>query len=153
MTEKKGIRIWAIAIGLATDLGGSVLAGTAYGVVLTICMLVRGISPETVATRLQGPVVEVPGLLIGFGFTLLGGFVAGRIAKRSEILHGGIVGGIGLPLGFLFCAALPLWYNIISFAGIIPVGMVGGYLALQRNRKAAMTRQTKPDSRVGTMQG
>lgn len=136
MSKKTGIEIKAIVLGFLTDLGGSLVVGFAYGVILGITMVLKGIPQEDIATQLQGPVVLIPGLIIGFGFTLLGGYVAGRIAKYSEILHGGIVGGIGILLGLLLCGSLPLWYNIISFAGVVPVGMAGGYFAKPKNEKA-----------------
>ena len=141
MPKKTRIRIKAIVLGFVTDLGGSLVVGIAYGVVLGISMAVTGIPLEEIATCLQGPVVTIPSLFIGFGFTLLGGFVAGRIAKHSEILHGGIVGGVGILLGFFLCGSLPLWYNIISFAGVIPVGMAGGYLAKQKHMKKDNVQQ------------
>ncbi len=136
MSEKKGIRIKAVVLGFVTDLGGSLVVGFAYGVILGISMTIKGIPPEEIAIRLQGPVALVPSLVIGFGFTLLGGYVAGRIAKRSEILHGGIVGVIGISLGLLLCGDFPLWYNIIVFAGVVPVGMAGGYFAKKKHNKA-----------------
>jgi len=141
MTDKGGIRIKAIVLGFVTDLGGSLVVGIGYGVVLGISMAVKGIPPEEIATLLQGPITLIPGLVFGFGFTLLGGYVAGRIAKHSEILHGGIVGLIGILLGVLFCGSLPLWYNIISFAGVVPVGMLGGYFANRQHMKADNVQQ------------
>jgi hypothetical protein len=48
------------------------------------------------------------------------------------MLPGGIVGGIGIVFGILFAASLPLWCTIVSSAGVVPFGMVGGFLARQR---------------------
>ena len=141
MTENKRIRIKAVVLGCLTDLSGSLAVGLVYGVVLGISMAVKGIPQEEIGTRLQGLIVLIPSFFIGFGFTLLGGFVAGRIAKHSESLHGGIVGAIGILLGFLFYGSFPLWYNIISFAGVVPAGMAGGYLAKQRRKKLQNSQQ------------
>jgi hypothetical protein len=129
MTDKKGISIKAIVLGVLADIGGSLVVGIAYGIVLAAIMVIKGIRPEEIGAHLQGPIIEIPSLFIGFGFTLLGGFVAGRVAKQSEILHGAIVGALGIPLGFLVCGSFPLWFNIISCAGVLPAGMAGGYLA------------------------
>ena len=65
---------------------------------------------------------------------MLGGYVAGRVSKTHEVLHGGIVGGIGLLFGLLFWTSLPLWYSIVSLLGVIPCGMLGGRIATTGQR-------------------
>jgi hypothetical protein len=139
MSENAGIRIKAVVLGFVTDLGCSLTVAFAYGLILGVSMALKGIPPEEIHTQLQGPVVLIPGLVFGFGFTILGGYVAGRIAKYAEILHGGIVGGIGIILGVFFYGSLPLWYSIVSFAGVIPAGMAGGCLARQTHQKTDNT--------------
>jgi hypothetical protein len=48
-------------------------------------------------------------------------------------MHGALVGVLGIGVGIVlvlpFLASFPLWYHITSFAGIIPVAMLGGGLA------------------------
>lgn len=84
---------------------------------------------------LHGPIVLILGMVIGFAFTILGGFVAGRVSKKFEVLHGGIVGFIGILFGVLFWTTLPLWYIIVSLVGVVPLGMLGGRIAeVSRNR-------------------
>lgn len=129
MTDKKGISIKAIVLGFLTDAGGSIVVGIAYGIVLAVCMIIKGTPPEKIGAQLTGPMLFIPSLFIGFGFTLLGGFVAGRVAKRSEVLHGAIVGALGIPWCFLDVGAFPLWFTIVSCVGLAPTGMAGGYLA------------------------
>jgi len=58
--------------------------------------------------------------------SILGGFVAGRVSKKFEFLHGGIVGFIGILFGVLFWTTLPLWYIIVSLVGVVRLGMLGG---------------------------
>jgi len=64
-------------------------------------------------------------VIIGFALTFLAGFISARIAKSAEIIHAGIVAGIGVLFGLLFWGSYPLWFNMISFLPTIPVAMFG----------------------------
>jgi hypothetical protein len=132
MTQSKRISLKALLLGFLTDIGGSLVCGIGLGIVWGIALAARGVPANQIAAHFQGMAFFVTSLVLGFGFTVLGGYVAGRVAKRSEMLHGGIVGGIGIVFGILFAAALPLWCTIVSSAGVVPFGMVGGFLARQR---------------------
>lgn len=129
MAVHRQLSIKALALGSLADIGGSLLVGGILGFSMGIYLGVQGIPQNEIPVRLEGLIILIPGLFIGFGFTLLGGYVAGRISKTHEVLHGGIVGGIGLIFGLLFWASLPLWYNIVALIGVIPFGMIGGRIA------------------------
>lgn len=106
--------------------------------------------PQKVFTRmkfnLHGPGFLIPGLIIGFGFTILGGFVAGRVSKSNEVLHGGVVGFITIFFGLLFWAAVPRWHFIISLISNVPFGMLGG-------RNAAATHEKNSGNNKSTERG
>jgi hypothetical protein len=84
---------------------------------------------------LNGPIFLISVAVIGWGFTILGGFIAGRVSKCREILHGGIVGFIGILLGLLFWASTPVWLNVTSLIFVVPCGMLGGRIAEFTNNK------------------
>jgi hypothetical protein len=99
-------------------------------------MAARGLSTDEVTARMHGPSGLLLMLILGLGFTVGGGYVAGRTARQEEILHGASVAGLGIVLGlFLRDPGLPLWYEAVSFAAMIPAGMAGGYLAREGNGK------------------
>jgi len=136
MTENKKISIKAVVLGCLTDLTGSLALGIVYAVILGIGVAVKGLPPKEFAALLQGPLVLGSGLIIGLGFTFLGGFVAGLVAQRSEVLHGGIVGAVGLVFTLvLLDSSYPLWFNILGAAGVVPAGLAGGDLAKLRHEK------------------
>jgi putative membrane protein (TIGR04086 family) len=81
-------------------------------------------------SEINAQIGTITNLILALGFTFLGGYIAGRIARQSEILHGGIVGAIGLFIGLIIIVAMsyPIrWPEIVCFVGIIPIGMGGGY--------------------------
>jgi len=70
-----------------------------------------------------------------------GGYIAGRMSKTNEVLHGGIVGCLyllmDLVMGQFFQLSIsPAWHNIISMTANIPMGMLGGYFAANSRPKS-----------------
>jgi hypothetical protein len=129
MTDRRGISIKALALGVATDIAGSAIGAAALGVILGGVLVAQGVPEDELAGRLQGPMVLISGLLIGFGFTMLGGFVAGRVSRTSPVVHGGLVGLVAIVLGLPFWTWSPLWVNVLCLLGLVPFGMLGGYAA------------------------
>jgi ABC-type branched-subunit amino acid transport system permease subunit len=78
--------------------------------------------------------------VVGALCTVLGGYVAGRIAKDIEIKHGALVGLGSLVLVTLEgmmsgqSTSYPVWFEVLGYLIAVPVGMVGGYVA-QRQRE------------------
>jgi putative membrane protein (TIGR04086 family) len=127
MLEKiRGLKLKAVFWGVLTDTIGTLSVAT----ILVFAMAASGLPGDEITARMHGFSGIILMLIIGLGFTLVGGYVAGRTAGQSEILHGAIVAGIGLILSFFFReTGLPLWYELVSFAAMVPVGMAGGYIA------------------------
>jgi hypothetical protein len=136
MFQIRDLRFKAILWGFLADTLGT----TAIATVLFLSLAAAGIPPAEIAVRMKSVSGLLLMLIFGLGFTLLGGYVAGRTAGQFEVLHGAIVAGIGVVLGlFLRESGLPLWYEIISFAAMIPIGMAGGYIAGEDNSKRKLS--------------
>ena len=75
------------------------------------------------------------GLLIGLLGTAVGGFYAAYKAGSLEMKHGALVGLGSILFGLIVQYAtehvvpLPEWYLFAGFAGAIPAGALGGFLA------------------------
>jgi len=132
MLQIRSLRFKAILWGVLVDIIGTLTVAMA----LFLALAASGIPEAEITARMHGFSGLMLMLILGLGFTLIGGYVAGRTAGRLEILHGAIVAGIGLVLGLFFREpGLPLWYETISFAAVIPIGMAGGYIAREGNVK------------------
>jgi hypothetical protein len=73
-------------------------------------------------------------LTFGLVFVLIGGYVAGRMARVRPAIHGLCVGIVVLALSILIEVvspdpASPAWFNVASFGGVVLVAWLGGYLA------------------------
>jgi hypothetical protein len=132
MSDSRRISLKAVVLGALTDIGGSLLAMTAVGLIVNILLAGQDVPPEELERQLQRPGFMVPSLLLGLAFTMLGGFVAGRVSGRSEAIHGTIVGSVCLVLSLLLwplSTSVPPWHATVSLLGAVPLGLLGGYLA------------------------
>ncbi len=102
-----GSPIKAVAAGLAVDLGGSIvstiLLAIAYGIVLgTLGVSAEEIESVTTNLPTDSPLFYLA-TLAGLAFSLLGGYVCARIAKRAEFKLGALLAaisaGVGLAIG------------------------------------------------------
>jgi hypothetical protein len=83
--------------------------------------------------------------LINAGFALLGGYIAGRIAKQNEYLHAGVVSILGVlaNIGILTLTLqyfnFPITEMIITIIKLLfttmPYAMVGAHLSRIKNLK------------------
>jgi hypothetical protein len=126
LQEIRELKFKAIIFGFLVDTIGTL----AIAAVLVNTLAAKGLPEAEITTRMHSSSGLLLMLILGLGFTVVGGYVAGRTARQAEILHGAVIAGIGLVLGlFLHDPGLPLWYEAVSFAAMIPAGVAGGYLA------------------------
>jgi hypothetical protein len=124
------------------------LYATLGTVVAWSVLMTRGASPERAAESMDAFIRSVPGTLVlfvgGWAFTIAGGWIAGAVAGRSEVLNGGAMGLALIVVSELVSLAgslasagpqtspWPLWLGILNVAVTIPLAMLGGHLAGRR---------------------
>ncbi|HJR69460.1 MAG TPA: hypothetical protein VKA43_05430 [Gammaproteobacteria bacterium] len=130
--------ILAVLAGVAVDIGGTVVASIVIGIVYAMSLASQGRSLEQVEQALTEAdpmsAYYVVTMAVGFGFSVLGGYVCSRVARREERRYAAIaallVVAIGLGMGG---GSFSLWANIgmalLSFASV----MLGGELGRRRN--------------------
>jgi hypothetical protein len=130
--DSRRLSLKAVGLGTLTDIVGSLLAMAAVSLMVGILLGGQDVPAGELERQLHRPGFMVPSLLLGLTFTMLGGFVAGRISARSERLHGAIVGSVSLVLTLLLwplSASVPPWHAAVALLGAVPLGLLGGYLA------------------------
>jgi hypothetical protein len=106
LPAKPGSAFKAIALGLATDIGGTLVA-------TVILALIYGVGARRLRRQARGHrrdhagfgdrlVVLLCPSLVGLGFSVLGGYVCARIVRRSELKLGAILAAMSALLGILF---------------------------------------------------
>ena len=128
------VKLKAIMFGALADNGATLL----IMLLLMTALSSTGISEGEVVSRMKSQSGLALSLIIGLGCTGLGGYVSGRVALRSEVLHGALVAGIGMVLALIWReSGPPNWYDIVGFAGMLPAGMAGGQVAARRRQAGA----------------
>ncbi len=122
------IKLKAVIAGAIVDNAGTLLLMAT----LAALLVSRGLSEDEVMGRMKSTSGLLLGLIIGLGCTILGAYLAGRIAKQAEVLHGVLVAFAGMAVALIFNESVdPLWFDIVGFAAMLPAGIAGGYLALR----------------------
>jgi hypothetical protein len=132
-----GISIKAVAIGVAIDLGGGLLAALGFSLVYGVVLMAQGAPVDDVQRRmLADQSFYVAEVIIGTGFLAGGALAAARIARAREVAHAGLVGVVGLVIagGFALVSnpdppTWPSWYMPVSFGVTLPVALLTGYVA------------------------
>lgn len=137
--------ILAVLAGAVVDIVSSNITTGCYGVIVAFMsmktLMDQGLSPVQAQAQLvaqlssmsTSPIVKILGLLC----SVLGGYVAGRLAKYHEIKHAlatiAVIIGFSLLLRLFFKAPetdIALWLIVSLYLLEVGADVLGGYLAL-----------------------
>jgi hypothetical protein len=127
-----------VLVGLAVDVGGTIVAGIVLGIVYAVMLAARGMGPEQIQTTLteidpRSGYFLVSGI-VGLGFSLLGGYVCARLVRRDERRVTAIMGGLSALSGVaLGGSAIGGWLNAAMVAVTFAAVVAGGELGRRRN--------------------
>jgi hypothetical protein len=68
-------------------------------------------------------------LILGTASTVLGGFLAARLARVLPYFNALAFGLVGLALSALAVDDQPTWFKVIGFTLTLPAALLGGHLA------------------------
>jgi hypothetical protein len=129
MIPAKAIDFKAIVIAIAGTLSLDLL----LSVVLTSAFTGPGspadLSAQQIDALLSNTRFLVWSLILGTVSTVIGGFLAARFATKVPYFHALIYGIFALIFGVLTSGGLPLWYNAVGFAIVLPAALLGGHIA------------------------
>ncbi|MBP7722045.1 MAG: hypothetical protein KA155_05880 [Alphaproteobacteria bacterium] len=123
-----GLDVIAILKGFGADIVFSLL----LGLVASFIVGYIGVISKEPVTSLPLVVSLVIGLLGAFG----GGYMTARSAQQEPMFNVIALGVVIIVIGAVlaFFSQFPIWYNIASFALVVPFTYAGGYIFM--NRKA-----------------
>jgi hypothetical protein len=139
LPAKAGSAFKAVALGLGADIGGTFLAGIALALIYGVVLGASGASTEEIVASTKAIGTDswlfYAGALVGLAFSVLGGYVCARIARRDEMKLGAILAGLSALIGVLFSGEAYQLGTLISLtlAGIGAV-MIGARLGYTKNR-------------------
>jgi hypothetical protein len=122
----------------------AVIAGSATWMVTALGMdgLLMSLAPQWFGPN--GKVESLPLMLSMMAysllFSILGGYVAARIARRKEMQHAFVLGVLQLLMGIMatikFFDTAPLWWHLTFLALLIPANVFGGWLRQAQKERA-----------------
>ena len=141
--DRHGSFVKAVLVGLAVDIGGTFAASFMMSLLVGIAVgMAGGGVSETAALFAEPGLLKTAMIVIGAGFTVLGGYVAARIANRTELNVALIFGLCSLAAGELLSRWMDNENSALEHAVFlvvtIPAALFGGWLCKRRKRLAAM---------------
>ena len=78
------------------------------------------------------------GLLLGTASTVLGGYLAARLARTMPYYNALAFGVLGILISMIGAGDLPTWVKIVGLGLSLPAAVLGGHIAkLQASRPAS----------------
>lgn len=141
LPARPGSAFKAIALGLATDIGGTLLATIVLAVIYGVALGAAGIKGDEIAATIRASATDswffYATTLVGLGFSVLGGFVCARIARRSELKLGAILATLSAVSGLALAGDEQQQLGTLLSLTLLGIGavLVGARLGLARNRR------------------
>jgi nitrate/nitrite transporter NarK len=128
----KRINILSIIVGIIVDMVGTMIASSIF---TAIYVLSNHIDIQNIKELYTNNLYISLSMIIGAIFSILGGFVAARIAKQNKLMNSAIIGIaceiVGIYTIFNGKSFLPTWYHVMAFIITIPLTLIGGALAIR----------------------
>lgn len=77
------------------------------------------------------------GLILGTASTVLGGYLAARLARSTPYYNALAFGVLGMLIGMVGSGDLPTWLKIVGLGLSLPAALLGGHIAKLRMSKPA----------------
>jgi hypothetical protein len=136
--EKPGSPYKAVALGLLVDIGGSIGSSLLLGMLYGVILMTSGASPEELraySTVPRGSWLWFGSHGLGYGFSVLGGYVCARIARRSEYKLGAIQAALSTAIGVVFLMRKTIdLADVVELAAGAALTMIGIRIGRARNR-------------------
>lgn len=133
LPEPVGSTWKAVTLGALADIAATVLGSLVLFSILGSIMVSQGADPEQLdADLMASDVTMLLGLVLGLLCTVLGGYVAARVANQREYYHALLTGIVVLVLGELMLSVSPdsttLAMRIVHDLLVVPAALLGGHL-------------------------
>jgi hypothetical protein len=128
---KPGMAAWkALLVGLGIDIGGSMLAGILMAVVFAVVAATNNqfsarpaADPAGMATWLS--LLSLGGRAVAAGFSLLGGRVTTRLARRSDYRLGFLLAGLSAGISLLTGSGQPAGAMVVRATVTVAAILLG----------------------------
>jgi hypothetical protein len=137
----RNISFKGVIIGSVADIVGTNIWALAVALYLLVkhqlYSLPVGEQTGQLHILLGDPAVEALNIIVGGGFSIIGGYLAARIAGHHERLNGTLASFLCVAFTLAAIGSLSIGWVIEGVVGSPILGLLGGYLSLwQKQRRA-----------------
>ena len=137
---RQKISLKGVIIGALIDVLGSGIWGMVVGSYITIKHQLYTLPYAEQANQLQAlmlhtPLVVILNVVIGGAFTIIGGYIAARIAKHNELLNGSLASFLCVLSALAGIGSAPVIGVLIGVIVNPVLALLGGYLRLLQKAK------------------
>lgn len=135
----RGKPVRGIAVGIAVDIVGSTVAAFVLMFAWGIWLAASGADAEQIQEAVQNvdPLsgIALLGYAVGAVLSWLGGYVAARVARETELMCAAAVAVVSSLIGIAMAWSFPGWLNALLVVFTFASVMLGGWIGEQRNLK------------------
>lgn len=136
------ISVRAVILACVAVLGVDILSGILLTRMFGGPALDSGLSDEQLRSAYQVLMQDVRyltlGLVLGTASTVLGGYLAARLARSVPYFNALAFGVLGLLISAIGSGSVPMWFKVVGLLLTLPAALLGGHLAkLQMSKPAS----------------
>ncbi|WP_248927804.1 hypothetical protein [Paenibacillus hamazuiensis] len=132
--KSNDIQIIAILLGFVVNLVGTYLTS---GLLILVYFNAKGISLDNSKDVIYSDNFILSLLIFsGLAWSMLGGYICARTAKKSHYFNAATIGIIGIAMSsysYVMGDPSPSWYKTIALTCEIPITLLGVKLAMAKN--------------------
>jgi|SRR5271157_1097391 len=137
------ISIKGVILGIVVALILDIIAAFVMGAIVGVSLFKEGMTQQQLKEAVVAVILST-GFLLGSGIfgtlsTILGGYIAARVAKNNYYMNAAVIGVLGIVLNALTGTDYPLWFNSSAVLLVLPAALLGGHLARPRVQGSAYT--------------
>jgi hypothetical protein len=131
----RGVSIKAVAIALVATLGLDIVTGMILTLLLGGGELAALSASDEQAREAAVLALTNSGAFLGWSAvmgtltTVLGGYLAARLAEQVPYMNALAFGIAGTVLALLSSRSVPLWFSVMGVAITVPAALLGGHIA------------------------
>jgi len=135
----RGSPVKGMALGLAVDIGGSMLAAFLLFFTWAIWLGASGLDAEAITQEMpeNDPMsgISLISYVVGTAFSWLGGYVCARVARETEMQCAAVVATVSTLTALAMGTGLP--FALYLLLALLTAGsvMLGGWMGAQRNAR------------------
>jgi predicted membrane channel-forming protein YqfA (hemolysin III family) len=130
------INVKAVLIASVSMFILDLISGVVLLPLFSDVQILDGSSAEQVEQAMQAVTLSdaylICALITGTITTLLGGYLAAKIAKKYPYFNAAAFGLMGIAISLIMSSDVPLWFDIIGYLSTIPAALYGGHFAKQQ---------------------